>query len=144
MISMQSGLAATASLNWLIMVSGAQAENCSFRSTPNAAAACAAPVWRASVAPSPALPPICMYMVSAFADHRRLCRAGIGEDADRGHAGKKSPGHRHDPFSPFLCFTHAARPRQADATLFRRALPPNSLEGHRRAKKALRRCGSST
>src|SRR5579871_5628460 len=63
MISMQLGLAATASLNWLIMVSGAQAENCALRSTPNAAAACAAPVWRASVAPSPALPPICMYMV---------------------------------------------------------------------------------
>ena len=29
MISMQVGLAATASLNWLIIVSGAQAENCS-------------------------------------------------------------------------------------------------------------------
>ena len=68
MISMQVGLAATASLNWLIMVSGAQAENCSLRSTPKAAAACAAPVWRASVAPSPALPPICMYMVMPAAD----------------------------------------------------------------------------
>ena len=64
MISMQSGRAATASLNWLIMVSGAQAENCSLRSTPNASAACAAPVWRASVAPSPGLPPICMYITS--------------------------------------------------------------------------------
>ena len=31
MISMQFGLAATASLNWLIMVSGAQAENCSLQ-----------------------------------------------------------------------------------------------------------------
>ena len=64
MISMQFGLAATASLNWLIMVSGAQAENCSLSSTPSALAACAAPVWRASVAPSPGLPPICMYMTS--------------------------------------------------------------------------------
>ena len=36
MISMQFGLAATASLNWLIMVSGAQAENCALRSTPSA------------------------------------------------------------------------------------------------------------
>ena len=62
MISMQLGLAAIASLNWLIMVSGAQAENCSCSSTPSALAASAAPVWRASVAPSPALPPICMYM----------------------------------------------------------------------------------
>ena len=34
MISMQFGLAATASLNWLIIVSGAQAENCSLRLTP--------------------------------------------------------------------------------------------------------------
>src|SRR5262245_14483941 len=64
MISMQVGLAATASLNWLIMVSGAQAENCSLSSTPKALAACAAPVWRARVAPSPGLPPICMYIVS--------------------------------------------------------------------------------
>ena len=40
MISMQFGLAATASLNWLIIVSGAQAENCSLRSTPSASAAC--------------------------------------------------------------------------------------------------------
>src|ERR1700694_5524113 len=63
MISIQFGLAATASLNWLIMVSGAQAENCALRSTPSAAP-CVAPVWRASVAPSPALPPICMYMLS--------------------------------------------------------------------------------
>src|SRR6185437_6103365 len=44
------------------MVAGSQPENCSLRSTPSAAAACSAPVWRASVAPSPALPPICMYM----------------------------------------------------------------------------------
>ena len=63
MISMHVGLAAAASLNWLIMVSGAQAENWALRSTPKAAAAWAAPVWRARVAPSPALPPICMYMV---------------------------------------------------------------------------------
>jgi hypothetical protein len=44
MISMQSGWAATASLNWLIIVSGAQAENCSLSWTPSASAACAAPV----------------------------------------------------------------------------------------------------
>ena len=64
MISMQFGLAAIASLNWLIIVSGAQAENCDFKSTPKAAAAWAAPVCRASVAPSPALPPICIYITS--------------------------------------------------------------------------------
>ena len=29
-------------------------------STPSASAAAVAPVWRASVAPSPGLPPICM------------------------------------------------------------------------------------
>ena len=44
MISMQFGLAAIASLNWLIMVSGAQAENCDFNSTPSASAASFAPV----------------------------------------------------------------------------------------------------
>src|SRR3954469_21363753 len=64
MIAMQEGLAAIACLNWSIMVSGAQPENCSLSwSTPSALAAAAAPVWRARVAPSPGLPPICMYMV---------------------------------------------------------------------------------
>src|SRR5574337_550672 len=64
MIAMQFGLAASASLNWAIIFSGAQAENCDLSSTPSASAACFAPVWRASVAPSPGLPPICMYMTS--------------------------------------------------------------------------------
>ena len=64
MIAMQDGLAASACLNCSIIFSGAQPENCSFRlSRPSAWAAAAAPVWRASVAPSPGLPPICMYMV---------------------------------------------------------------------------------
>ena len=44
MISMQLGFAAMASLNWLIMVSGAQAENWDFSSTPSASAASFAPV----------------------------------------------------------------------------------------------------
>ena len=44
MIATQSGCAATASLNWLIMVSGAQAENCSLSCTPSVEAASAAPV----------------------------------------------------------------------------------------------------
>ena len=61
MITMQDGLAAIACLNCSIIFSGAQAENCSLSwSTPSAWAAAAAPVWRASVAPSPGLPPICM------------------------------------------------------------------------------------
>src|SRR5260370_4004644 len=62
MSAMTFGLAAIASLNWDSIVAGAQAENCDFKSTPKAAAACPAPVWRASVAPSPALPPICIYI----------------------------------------------------------------------------------
>ena len=61
MMTMQEGRAASASLNCWIMVSGAQAENWAFSlSTPSAVAAADAPVWRARVAPSPALPPICM------------------------------------------------------------------------------------
>ena len=89
MISMQFGLAATASLNWLIMVSGAQAENCALRSTPSASAACFAPVWRASVAPSPALPPICMYIDEPLADR-------IGGEAGAG-AGQQAPPPRRRP-----------------------------------------------
>ena len=61
---MQSGSAAEASRKWFSIVSGAQAEYCSSNSTPNALAASRAPVVRASVAPSPALPPICMYITS--------------------------------------------------------------------------------
>jgi len=57
---MQVGLAAIASRNWSSIFSGCQAENCSTSWTPNALAASAAPVWRAQVAPSPGLPPICM------------------------------------------------------------------------------------
>src|ERR1700678_2756234 len=64
MISMQLGLAATASLNWLIMVPGSHWEYCALRSMPKAAAAAFAPFSRASVAPSPDVPPIWMYMVS--------------------------------------------------------------------------------
>ena len=81
MISMQLGLAAIASLNWLIIVSGAQAENCGLSSTPSASAASFAPVWRASVAPSPGLPPICMYITSPLP---------IGS-ADAGAAATASP-----------------------------------------------------
>src|ERR1700727_1154164 len=64
MISMQLGLAATASLNWLIMVPGSHWEYCALRSMPKAAAAAFAPFSRASVAPSPDVPPIWKYMVS--------------------------------------------------------------------------------
>src|SRR5271170_419841 len=66
MISMQLGLAATASLNWLIIVPGSHCEYWALRLMPSAAAAALAPFSRASVAPSPDAPPIWIYIVSPF------------------------------------------------------------------------------
>ena len=142
MISMQVGLAATASLNWLIMVSGAQAENCAFSSTPRAAAACAAPVWRASVAPSPALPPICMYMtrplpIGSAAD----AAPTLASKRRRGRAGQQQFGYLHGSFSPSVIL-HRARWRVR--TSLSRADAAEILEKPMRAKNARRRCGSST
>ena len=147
MISMQAGLAAIASLNWAIIVSGAQAENCAFRSTPNASAACAAPVCRASVAPSPGLPPICMYMTKPLP---------IGSAAEAGaDSGEQAQPRRRRPKE--VCKTHvrcslsfvSGRRRGRAGDHYSEALdrdaeaPPNPRILWSRTISAARRCGSS-
>ena len=89
MISMQSGLAATASLNWLIMVSGAQAENCSLRSTPKAAAACAGAGLAGEGGAVAGVAAHLHVHGQAVADHLGRGGAGIGEHRDGGGAGEK-------------------------------------------------------
>ena len=140
MISMQFGLAAIASLNWLIIVSGAQAENCDLSSTPRASAASFAPVWRASVAPSPGLPPICMYITSPL-PIGSAARAGaaIAGDGRRRDAGQKQIGQTHFRFSLSL----SGPPPAAARSYSEVRLPPNFPNDPSRAKNACRRCGSS-
>src|SRR5690348_12276349 len=75
MISMQSGFAATACRNCSSIFSGCHAEYCSTILMPNASPAASAPLVRAHVAPSPALPPICMYITRPLPSGSAACDA---------------------------------------------------------------------
>ena len=126
------------------MVSGAQAENCDLSSTPSAAAAAwAAPVWRASVAPSPALPPICMYMTrplpigsSAEAGTRRRERR-------RGDAGQEVDWSNACSFLSLFAYSGPPPVERTRLHSAARALP-NLPNDPSLARNACRRCGSST
>ena len=144
MISMQFGLAASASLNWLIMVSGAQAENCSLSvDAERRRRPASAPVWRASVAPSPALPPICMYMTTPLPGSAAGAAAAAAERRRRPRLpAAEASVHVHVVPPLTVRLPRCRRPRPAAVIRPRRI--GRSLRSPKRAKKALRRCGSST
>ena len=141
MISMQVGLAASASLNWLIIVSGAQAENCAFSVDPERLGG----FLRAGLAGE-------RRAVAGVAAHLHVHReplaervggagAGAGRERRRGDAGQKKMRHRRMFVSPLHV---SGRLYRRTPSFFSRSYPAESAERPQMcANNARRRCGSS-